>query len=904
MLTLLTCALLALFSRTAAAGVIPFDARACSRLTPPEVPYGGVSTYDLSHDRAILLPSAFSPPGETWQAFFAGRRGWIRTVSSSAAPDPGTLRGAIYSRRYGLIVLARRPEDPPYGPGSLGVWTIGSKGVGAWSRLAVDSDGPSDRSYFALVNDTRRDRLLLFAGGSSPDRAQYADTWTLDLSTEPLRWRQVQMSVGPPARSGMAAAYDSLSDRMIVFGGAKGFPGGGGITATNELWSLGLSHPDHWDSLGTTGPGPDVAFSSVLSPIPGEHQLLLCERAFQSTEIWRLDLDGAPVWTRLADAPAAVANANIVLLGPTFDRHWYVLTAPTNSWTFDLAHPDDWTLINAPFATGPSLDPQVLLSDPVTGTDLATESIGLVQDAAGLHQEDRSDVWRLAPGLPPAWSHIDGTADGPANFNCFARAYDSRRLRWILFGSAGIDPSSRTIEAWSLTVGVQPRWSKLAFEGALPDRLAGACIAYDPLRDRIVTFGGGTGQGSTDVNVLELAGTPRWRSIANLGAVPHSRSSASLTFDAPRDRCLMFGGITLRETLTEPVITTYDDAWSLRVGATATWDSVRATGSRRGQFNPFAFFDPARSALGIIGGQTWVPGTEGQDLHELLFGEITAWDSWQGRSPSAPPGTRLGGYISFQNSVDLGLDRLVCLRNDRQLWTLDRGHPTHVALLDLSPGDATNLLRTDAHGLVTCAILSDAAFDARALDPTSVTLAGAPALGTNAADRASLRDVNGDGRLDRVLKFARADMTLDPAVDVVALAGRTQDGEAVVGWDLYRLDGAQRGARSVDASGIATDGDPDAPNTGLVPARLALAIAGPVRGAATVRLALPRASSDGVLEVFAVDGRRLARHELGALEAGTRTIAFGETTTLASGIYFARVRVAGETARAKFVVLR
>jgi hypothetical protein len=492
------------------------------------------------------------------------------------------------------------------------------------------------------------------------------------------------------------------------------------------------------------------------------------------------------------------------------------------------------------------------------------------------------------------------------SFNAFSQAYDSRRLRWILLGFVGTDPSPKKIEAWSLTVGAQPRWSKLAFDGALPANLYGAGIAYDALRDRLVAFGGGTGPGSTDVNALDLSGTLRWRSIANGGSLPHSRSGASLTFDPARDRYLMFGGVTVRQTPIEPEITTYSDVWSLHLNATATWDSVRTSGSRVGQWGPLAFFDPARDGLGVVGGQTWVSNVAVQDLHELSLGDPASWDTWPDRSVSAPPGNRLGAYLQMEYTADLGLDRVVSIRDGRQVWMLERGTPTHTALLDLEPNDATNTLRADAHGLVTCAILSDAAFDARTVDPATVTLAGAPASAPAAADRATLRDVNGDGRVDRVLKFARAEMTLDPSVDVVALAGKTRTGDAVVGWDLYRLDGAAGNGRGVNASGLAAAGDPDAPNSGplRVPAQLELAIAGPVRGAAAVRLGLPHAASDGVLEIFSVDGRRVAHRDLGALAAGERAIALGETATLASGVYFARVRVAGETVRAKFVVLR
>lgn len=159
-----------------------------------------------------------------------------------------------------------------------------------------------------------------------------------------------------------------------------------------------------------------------------------------------------------------------------------------------------------------------------------------------------------------------------------------------------------------------------------------------------------------------------------------------------------------------------------------------------------------------------------------------------------------------------------------------------------------------------------------------------------------------------MLRFARAEMTLDLTTDVLTLKGQMCSGEAVVGYDLYQLAGGKDGAhggRSIDGSALATTGDPDAlnPIAAQTPAKLELAIAGPIRGPTTVRLALPQAASNGVLEVFAVDGRHVARRELGPLDAGEHVVALGETGALAPGIYFARVRVGRESARAKFVVL-
>lgn len=89
---------------------------------------------------------------------------------------------------------------------------------------------------------------------------------------------------------------------------------------------------------------------------------------------------------------------------------------------------------------------------------------------------------------------------------------------------------------------------------------------------------------------------------------------------------------------------------------------------------------------------------------------------------------------------------------------VDPGAPVYVPPLqvriDIKPGDGTNTVNLDSQGVIAVAVLSSATFDARLVDVASVRFAGAAAVGW------SLKDVNGDGRLDLVLNFRTQDTTL------------------------------------------------------------------------------------------------------------------------------------------------
>src|SRR6266702_1236709 len=108
--------------------------------------------------------------------------------------------------------------------------------------------------------------------------------------------------------------------------------------------------------------------------------------------------------------------------------------------------------------------------------------------------------------------------------------------------------------------------------------------------------------------------------------------------------------------------------------------------------------------------------------------------------------------------------------------------------IDIKPGTAQNTINLGSGGNVPVAILSSDRFDATAVDPRSVRLAGAGvALKGDGAPAAFTDDVNGDGRLDLVVHVETEALQLSGSDTQAVLTADTFDGRAIAGTDSVRI---------------------------------------------------------------------------------------------------------------------
>src|SRR5439155_18030071 len=122
-------------------------------------------------------------------------------------------------------------------------------------------------------------------------------------------------------------------------------------------------------------------------------------------------------------------------------------------------------------------------------------------------------------------------------------------------------------DVWALSLAGSPAWSALAPAGSPPAARYGHTASYDPVRDRMVVFGG-FGRGSSllgDVCAMSLADSPVWTRHT-----PSGRSYPTAIHDPARDRMVVFGGDQRCFC---------NDVWALSTAASPTWTPLTPTGT-------------------------------------------------------------------------------------------------------------------------------------------------------------------------------------------------------------------------------------------------------------------------------------------------------------------------------------
>jgi hypothetical protein len=322
------------------------------------------------------------------------------------------------------------------------------------------------------------------------------------------------------------------------------------------------------------------------------------------------------------------------------------------------------------------------------------------------------EIWVLNLSGTPQWSKLL-TTDGPsARLDC-AAAIDVVRNRLVIVGGSsycnGCPPTQSTQDVWALDLATRV-WTKLFESGStLPTARARGVAICDPLRDRLVAYGGdysggiyafrfatndwvplyyggtaapkegaaiydpvgdrmvlaGVAGGELEVWAFTLSEPGAWSQIIpTFGESPPPLLEATLAYDPTNHRALLYGGYVSTEEA---------NLWALSLSPPTAWSELYSAPSAR--MGHTAIVDRVRDRMIVHGGQR---GFNAADrLSETWSLDLSDLASWTLLPTTGTPPVR-----SYHGAVwDSAGDRMVLWGgdSDQQTWALD------LATLDWSP---------------------------------------------------------------------------------------------------------------------------------------------------------------------------------------------------------------------------
>ena len=437
----------------------------------------GVLVYDAGRKRVVLFSGAAAGDVREWDPVVNVWTDRPPPSTSPGAVPTGRPRAAVFDATRGRAIVFI--VDFAAQSLALSVWEWNGV-TGAWTLRQASLPVTYPLGVPSLAFDAGRGVVWGF-GGADALGTQIDRLWTWNVTTaefvdltpaaRPVAW--------PPGRAGAGLAYDATRGKLVLYGGWVG------AVTRRDLWEWDAAAaiwvnrtPADVSATGATLP------PGVLWPLP---------------DVWSSD-----------HVFADPAHGRVVLL------HVVDLQSTGHSGAW-LWNGERGTWSEATADTPPAAWP-MSVSNPATAWDDDDRALFLSRNGELWRWTPADDRWEVlawhegmgAPNSLPAW--LDGAAI----------AYDAKARKVVLFGGTVFGtvttPSVLTDDLW-LWDPATARLSKVSRPpgAAWPEPRREHALAYDPVRQRLLLFGGGKPEASRELWELDTA-TTTWRDLSGAAA--------------------------------------------------------------------------------------------------------------------------------------------------------------------------------------------------------------------------------------------------------------------------------------------------------------------------------------------------------------------------------------------------
>jgi hypothetical protein len=420
-----------------------------------------------------------------------------------------------------------------------------------------------------------------------------------------MDWKVRSQSYYPQMRFFHSRAYDTSRQRTVLFGGT-------GPGVLGDTWE--------WDGVRWTRLQPKS------SPSPRYWHVMAYDAArarvvlFGGQDSWSTyndtwEWDGTN-WTQVNPAtspPVRFASAmaydaarqRIVLFGGGFI---YYGNNRNDTWEWDG---NNWTL-RTPTTSPPACYGHSMAYDSTRKRTVLFG--GSASAVVGTWEWDGNNWNKQNPSTSPPWRYIH------------TMTYDSARQRTVLFG--GDAGSGQLGDTWEWDGN---NWSQ---KNTLtnPAPCLGSAMTYDAARKRIVLFGGRGGPNAhQEYNTTWEWDGATWTNVLIPAGHPSQRYEYAMTFDAARQRIVLFGGGLGGQRLS--------DTWEWDG---TTWTQRNPITSPPGRFAHSMAYDSSRRRVVLFGGD----GTG-------LLNDTWEWDGadWRQLQPAVSPPARKDHAMVYDSAT-------------------------------------------------------------------------------------------------------------------------------------------------------------------------------------------------------------------------------------------------------------
>ncbi len=677
MVAAIACAL-SIFAASSVAAQVGTAVGAWRRLPPPTEPFRGALGIEPVTGRLVMLSREFDRH-VIWTFDRLGSGRWeSRRVTTPLNPSSyDNFSFDSIGRQFVSLVPRWTYSDTGLVNPELRLIKVSLDANPTWTEVSPQGPGPRFRSDMAIAIDPTASRLLLVGGQDFDLDERYGDLWELQLGPTP-GWSRIQ-PVGADLlpRAGGSACYDPVGNRLFVIGGDTVpdtyFEGA-------RAWKIDLGGDRRWTELAPAETLRTGYFEPSALTL-GEQKIRMLRpgqnyEEVDSTYLIVLDTQGGGSWGRepvsgplLPSLSGGVqvafdaARNTIVFVGTTGVRSEPPTSTP--------GHVDVWSLaLGSPVATWTREYDSVSPSNFEAGAPRTLDSGRGQVHTWSPYGGQGSYSFRLE--AEPGWSFHFGTVPDGSRRRGAVGAFDPDLDRMIAFG--GGDDGVEFGDLWQGSFG-NPlvNWVRAVAHGPAPSARIHATAVHDPVRRRMVLFGGFAGRAMNDVWQLDLTvANPRWTPVAARGVPPAPRWGHTAVYDSRRDAMVVFGGAAGPSSEQAHPL---NDVWSLSFGDGDAWIPLATVGSAPpARYRHAALYDPVGDRMMIL----WGFDASGSrfDTATLEFGVTPRWGN---EVPEGfGPGDRMDAFAGY----DPVFDRAIILggivgsgpygsRNFNDAWAID-----------------------------------------------------------------------------------------------------------------------------------------------------------------------------------------------------------------------------------------